>query len=217
MLPWRPAGVRYEYISPDSPILSNSQPNTLKRKSLVWEGFVLASSVCAIIPTILVMSSCDWPSWLDKLLASILWILFKACLRKKLALTRAPSQLEYQADPLRATLKLFGKKWTLLIVRDVAFLKLQRFGQILANNPGLTPRVLSRRLDQMASEGLIKKETKNDGPRYFLTPMGEDAVYILLAMLRFGIRHYMGNQDAKEEEKVVSQLRYDIPKTGWVY
>ena len=102
-------------------------------------------------------------------------------------------------------------------MRDIAFLKLQRFGQILANNPELTPRVLSRRLDQMASEGLIKKETKNDGPRYSLTPMGEDAVYILLAMLRFGIRHYMGKQGAKEAEKVLSQLRYDIPKTAWVY
>ena len=114
-------------------------------------------------------------------------------------------------------MKLFGKKWTLLIVRDLAFLKLRRFGQILTNNPGLTPRVLSRRLEQMSSEGLVKKETNDEGPRYFLTPMGEDAVYILLAMLRFGIRHYMGKQSAKEEEKVLNQLRYEIPKTAWVY
>jgi DNA-binding HxlR family transcriptional regulator len=132
-------------------------------------------------------------------------------------LTRPPPQLEYQADPLRSTLKLFGKKWTLLIVRDIAFLKLQRFGQILANNPGLTPRVLSRRLDQMVSEGLVKKVTNDDGPRYFLTPMGEDAVYILLAMLRFGIRHYMGKQTAKEEAQVLSKLEYDIPKKDWIY
>jgi DNA-binding HxlR family transcriptional regulator len=132
-------------------------------------------------------------------------------------LAKTTPQLEYQADPLRATLKLFGKKWTLLIVRDIAFLKLRRFGQILANNPGLTPRVLSRRLEQMSSEGLVKKEINDEGPRYYLTPIGEDAVYILLAMLRFGIRHYMGKQTAREEEKVINQLRYDIPKTAWVY
>jgi DNA-binding HxlR family transcriptional regulator len=134
--------------------------------------------------------------------------------------TRLPKispQLEYQADPIRATLKLFGKKWTLLIVRDIAFLKLQRFGQILANNPGLTPRVLSRRLEQMASEGLVKKTINSEGPRYFLTPMGEDAVYILLAMLRFGIRHYLGKQTAREEEKVMNSLQYEIPKTEWIY
>jgi DNA-binding HxlR family transcriptional regulator len=127
-------------------------------------------------------------------------------------------QLEYQADPLRSTLKLFGKKWTLLIVRDIAFLKLQRFGQILANNPGLTPRVLSRRLDQMKKEGLIEKEPLSDGiSRYSLTPMGEDAVYILLAMLRFGIRHYLGKKSTKEEAKALDELQYEIPKTDWKY
>jgi DNA-binding HxlR family transcriptional regulator len=134
-------------------------------------------------------------------------------------LSRTPAQLEYQADPIRATLKLFGKKWTLLIIRDIAFLKLQRFGQILANNPGLTPRVLSRRLEQMVSESLINKVRDNEGvSRYFLTPMGEDAVYILLAMLRFGIRHYLNKKTAKEEEKTLNKLHYDLSmNNGWNY
>jgi DNA-binding HxlR family transcriptional regulator len=133
-------------------------------------------------------------------------------------LTKATPKLEYQADPVRATLKLIGKKWTLLIIRDIAFLKLQRFGQILANNPGLTPRVLSRRLGQMTSEGLVKKVEGEDGiSRYFLSEMGEDAIYILLAMLRFGIRHYMGKQTSKEEKKAMSELGYEIPKADWNY
>ena len=130
-------------------------------------------------------------------------------------LKRAPL-LEYQADPVRATLKLLGRKWTMLIVRDIAFLKLQRFGQILSNNPGLTPRILSRRLEEMRDEGLIKKvKGRDEGPRYFLTPKGEDAVYILLAILRFGIRHYMGKN--KQEETAIRELHYDIPKDGWSY
>lgn len=69
----------------------------------------------------------------------------------------------------------------------------------------------------MASEGLVKKTINSEGPRYFLTPMGEDAVYILLAMLRFGIRHYLGKQTAREEEKVMNSLQYEIPKTEWIY
>jgi DNA-binding HxlR family transcriptional regulator len=74
-------------------------------------------------------------------------------------------------------------------------LKLRRFGEILRNNPGLTARVLSRRLAQMQREGLVKKKhqsaqaSKNDSG-YFLTPKGEDAIYILLAILRYGLRHY---------------------------
>src|SRR6266481_5629440 len=106
-------------------------------------------------------------------------------------------------------MKLLGRKWALLIIRDIAFLKLRRFGQILKNNPGLTPRVLSRRLDEMTKEGLVKKKMHgSEGPQYYLTPKAEDAVYILLAILRFGIRHYIKKSD---EKTVINDLHYDVP------
>jgi hypothetical protein len=64
----------------------------------------------------------------------------------------------------------------------------------------------------------VKKIEGNAGvSRYVLSEMGEDAVYILLAMLRFGIRHYMGKRSSSEEEKVVNDLHYDIPKNRWNY
>ena len=98
--------------------------------------------------------------------------------------------LAYQADPIRESVKRLGRKWTLLVLRDMAFLKLNRFGQILRNNPGLTPRVLSRRLDEMEQEGLVQRMEKRDTVTYRLTDRGEDAVFILLAFLRYGIRHH---------------------------
>lgn len=87
-----------------------------------------------------------------------------------------------------------GRKWTLLILRDLAFLKSSRFGEILKNNPGLTPRVLARRLREMEVEGLISRTRTGLAVNYRLTPKGEDAVYILLAFLRYGLRHYVGPQ-----------------------
>ena len=99
--------------------------------------------------------------------------------------------LAYQSDPIRESVKGLGGKWTLLILRDLAFLKLNRFGQILRNNPGLTPRVLSRRLRQMEAEALIERSVKGERVTYWLTPRGEDAVFILLAFLRYGIRHHL--------------------------
>jgi len=92
--------------------------------------------------------------------------------------------------------KWLGRKWTLLILRDMAFLKLTKFGQILRNNPGLTPRVLSRRLRQMQQEGLVERVVANDKVAYRLTSRGEDAVFILLAFLRYGIRHHLPPQPA---------------------
>ncbi len=97
--------------------------------------------------------------------------------------------LVYQQDPIRYSVKSLGAKWTLLILRDIAFLKLNRFGGILRNNPGLTARVLSKRLKDMQKEGLIQRRVAKDAVTYDLTSQGEDAVFILLAFLRYGLKH----------------------------
>jgi len=99
-------------------------------------------------------------------------------------------RLVYQQDPIRNSVKSLGSKWTLLILRDIGFLKLQRFGEILRNNPGLTARVLSRRLREMKNEGLIERKPAGDTINYSLTTRGEDAVFILLAFLRYGLKYY---------------------------
>ncbi|MFI5417833.1 MAG: winged helix-turn-helix transcriptional regulator [Candidatus Lutacidiplasmatales archaeon] len=87
-----------------------------------------------------------------------------------------------------------GRKWTLLIVRDLAFLKLHRFAQFRRNNPGLSPRVLARRLREMERDGLVRREAEGRTVRYHLTERGEDAAVVLLAFLRYGLRHHTGPQ-----------------------
>ena len=108
--------------------------------------------------------------------------------------TRAMPRLVYQQDPIRTSVKSLGAKWTLLIVRDIGFLKLRRFGEILRNNPGLTARVLSRRLKDMQKEGLIERKATDDIVSYALTSRGEDAVFILLSFLRYGLKHRAGEK-----------------------
>lgn len=105
-------------------------------------------------------------------------------------------RLVYQQDPIRNSVKALGPKWTLLILRDIGFLDLQSFGEILRNNPGLTARVLSRRLRDMQREGLIQKKATRDVIAYKLTERGEDAVFILLAFLRYGLKHHVDAKSA---------------------
>jgi DNA-binding HxlR family transcriptional regulator len=102
--------------------------------------------------------------------------------------------LAYQSDPLRESIRRLGRKWTLLLLRDMAFLKLSRFGELLRNNPGLSPRVLSRRLAEMQQERLIVRQEAGGEVRYRLAPRGEDAVFILLAFLRYGTRHHLDSK-----------------------
>jgi DNA-binding HxlR family transcriptional regulator len=52
-------------------------------------------------------------------------------------------QVKFVECPIRTSLGVLGKKWTMLIVRDIGFLKIVRLNRILESVPGLTPRVLS--------------------------------------------------------------------------
>jgi DNA-binding HxlR family transcriptional regulator len=113
-------------------------------------------------------------------------------------------KLLYQQDPVRGSVKALGSRWTLLILRDIGFLRLERFGEILRNNPGLTPRVLSRRLRNMQKEGLIERTVKTDRITYVLTPRGEDAAYVLLAFLRYGLKYHALSQQANKLKSLPS-------------
>jgi DNA-binding HxlR family transcriptional regulator len=120
-------------------------------------------------------------------------------------------RLAYQADPIRESLKVLGAKWSLLIIRDIAFLRLHRFGEIRRNNPGLTARVLSRRLHQMVAESLIDRKENGGEVTYNLTSKGEDAVYILLAVLRYGVRHHMRKGTDFTEKDAMREFHYQSP------
>src|SRR6267378_7868389 len=53
-------------------------------------------------------------------------------------------------------LAAIGKKWTFHILRDIGVLHIDRFNHILRSLPGLTPRVLIMRPNELEDRGLIK-------------------------------------------------------------
>lgn len=95
--------------------------------------------------------------------------------------------------PIKTSLGVLGKKWTMLIIRDIGFLKIRRFNRILESISGLTPRVLSMRLKELEKEGIIKcKEVRKDKVMisWSLTEKGEDILPILLMLTAFGSKWY---------------------------
>jgi DNA-binding HxlR family transcriptional regulator len=91
--------------------------------------------------------------------------------------------------PIRASLGVLGKKWTLLVLRDIGILGIDRFNRILDSLPGLTPRVLSMRLRELEKEGFIECIEKEKSPmvvRWTLTEKGKDILPILLQYTAFG-------------------------------
>ena len=91
--------------------------------------------------------------------------------------------------PIRASLGVLGKKWTLLVLRDIGILGIDRFNRILDSLSGLTPRVLSMRLKELEKEGFIECIEKEKSPmvvRWTLTEKGKDILPILLQYTAFG-------------------------------
>ena len=91
-----------------------------------------------------------------------------------------------ESCPIQASLGVLGRKWALLVLRDIAFYEKVRFTDILRKNAGLTPRILTFRLKELATEGVIQRMLGNSGKRdvfYELTAKGADAIPILAAYL----------------------------------
>lgn len=100
--------------------------------------------------------------------------------------------------PIRATLGVLGRKWALVILRDIAYHPDPTFGYILGRSRGLTPRVLTNRLRELREEELIERISDSHDERkvhYRLTSKGKDVVPILIALSAFGMRHLLPRVD----------------------
>lgn len=95
--------------------------------------------------------------------------------------------------PIAASLGTLGRKWTLTVLRDIAFFPGASFTLILRNNPGLRQRTLSLRLKQLTAEALVERHPLRDGGRragYRLTEKGQQVWPILTTLLQFGVRNH---------------------------
>jgi DNA-binding HxlR family transcriptional regulator len=81
-------------------------------------------------------------------------------------------------------LDLVGERWTLLLVRNL-LLGPRRYGELLAETPGLTTNLLAERLQQLTSAGLLVHE----GDRYRLTELGRALDPVVVELGRFGQRY----------------------------
>lgn len=118
-------------------------------------------------------------------------------------------EIPFERCPIRSSLGVFGRKWALLVLRDVAFFKSVNFSQIMKNNPGLTPRVLVMRLKDLQKEGLIERAEDPDDDRvvrWSLTRKGQDAIPILTSFIQYGAVHHAQRVFEDRKPRAMSQL-----------
>jgi DNA-binding HxlR family transcriptional regulator len=90
--------------------------------------------------------------------------------------------------PIDTTFRLVGKKFTILIIREM-----MRDNQFLDSIEGINPKILSARLKEMEKSGLIRRKVySTETPvriGYFLTEKGSALKSILNQMAIFSMRH----------------------------
>jgi DNA-binding HxlR family transcriptional regulator len=95
--------------------------------------------------------------------------------------------------PINNTFKIIGKKFTVLILRNMINLKQTRFNQLLNSLEGSNPKTLSVRLKEMEKLGLIKRKVfSNEIPirvEYYLTEKGLALQPILDMMAAYSMKY----------------------------
>jgi DNA-binding HxlR family transcriptional regulator len=121
-------------------------------------------------------------------------------------------QVRFIKCPIKTSLGVLGKKWTIMIIRDIGFLKINRFNRLLESIQGLTPRVLSMRLKELEKEGFIECTEQKTSPMmvlWRLTEKGKDTLPILMQLTAFGSKWY---SDVVFEDKRPRKLREIFPQ-----
>ena len=98
---------------------------------------------------------------------------------------------ELKSCPIETTFKIIGKKWAILIIREMLRGTAQ-FNRFLENIDGITPKVLTERLRELQKFGIVRRRIVSEYPirvEYELTDLGKEFEPVLLAAASFSMRN----------------------------
>jgi DNA-binding HxlR family transcriptional regulator len=95
--------------------------------------------------------------------------------------------------PISNSMDLLGKKFAILILRNMIVYKQARFNQFMDNIDGINPKTLTARLRELERNGLIARKVYPEVPprvEYFLTEKGMALKPVLEQLAAFSIQNY---------------------------
>jgi DNA-binding HxlR family transcriptional regulator len=93
-----------------------------------------------------------------------------------------------QYCPISRSAEILGDRWTIHIVRDL-LTGSDRFNELIRGNPGLSRALLTRRLRQLQTAGVVERH--EDGS-YHLTEAGLDLQPVVFGLATWGARWTFG-------------------------
>ena len=128
---------------------------------------------------------------------------------------RSIENMEFKSCPVFNTFNIIGKKFSILILRNMIYDKQTRFNEFLNSIEEINPKTLSIRLKEMEKDGLIRRQVYDETPiriEYYLTQKGKELQPILEQMALFSVKYccdqIFDSPDPSKIEKItVKSLR----------
>lgn len=114
-----------------------------------------------------------------------------------------------QLCPVALALDEVGDRWSLVIVRDLAYGPL-RFSDLLVANPGIGSNLLTQRLRALTEREIVTRRTlppPAGSAVYELTGKGRDLLPVLIELARWGVAHVMAEYDAETLKEAIECRR----------
>lgn len=111
---------------------------------------------------------------------------------------------ERSGCPVACALDIVGDHWTLLVIRDLMFLGLHEYKEMLAGSEGISSNILTDRLKKLEFNGLIDSMIHPENRKrkfYYLTDKGKDLIHTLVHLVRWSHKHLSEHLKIPPEKK----------------
>ena len=115
--------------------------------------------------------------------------------------------------PINNTLQIIGKKFTILILRNMFLYKQTKFNKFLESVEGINSKTLSLRLRQLKNSDIIKRQVIPEVPiriEYSLTEKGNALMPILEQLGEFSTQHCSANIFIDKKPRPFKQIMATI-------
>src|ERR671938_1513110 len=115
---------------------------------------------------------------------------------------------ELKSCPIETTFRIIGKRWTVLIIREILIGNTQ-FNRFMENIKGISPKVLTERLRELERLGIIRRTIVSKYPlrvEYSLTDIGRGFEQVLLSAASFSMMHMPKSVFKNGQPRTTDQL-----------
>ncbi|MGE5661283.1 MAG: winged helix-turn-helix transcriptional regulator [Ignavibacteriales bacterium] len=98
---------------------------------------------------------------------------------------------ELKSCPIETTFRIIGKRWTVLIIREM-LRGHKQFNRFMENIEAISPKVLTERLRELEQLGIVRRKIVSEYPikiEYSLTDLGKGFEPVLLSAASFSMKY----------------------------